>query len=201
MALNAETLFLISKKVYDNSMFRKSFYLSFLFSCTVSCASQTYYCSYPQTSISAFDKIIELQNEAPKRIVYTNYFGDHKFIKSYDEENRIISVYEELNFREYNDGQSYLLLIMDFSSHSPLFRYGYGSHQSDESFQKAYSGQPLSTLNRSPEFIEYLPSKENPNYISLSFLRSEKYECEGPLNIFEQTLKKTLYVIISFMSG
>ena len=129
-----------------------------------------YYCYSNSDKMLWHDKIILIEGEQPKRSIRTAYEKkSRKLYKAYDEENKIISVYHDLPFKNYK------IIQLNLSSQPVSYSYGYGYHQNRESFEKGYlipfTTENISRFNKNPELIKYLPEKPEDKDISHAFFK------------------------------
>lgn len=189
-------------------------FLFLCFSSGIACGSdQSYHCKFPLSkhNLSSFDKMIRVySNDSGQRVLVTGYFGDKTFIKTIDLGDTIISIYEDRTTRKYNPSyelRSYQLFYVkqiDMSSEPVRFNYGYAYHDNIKYFEKLYrvlyTEQNFKAINRSPEIIQYLPAKEHADHISWAFWSGDPYPCEGPLNFFENRVKR-FFLFFHYLSG
>ena len=87
--------------------------------------------------------------------------------------------------------KNYRIIQLNLSSQPVSYSYGYGYHQTPESFEKSYqitfTEEALSRLNRNPELIKYLPKQPTDKNISHAFFK-KRLDCI-PLNLIEYRFK------------
>ena len=175
-------------------------------------SAQRYHCKFPGSDISAFDKMVEVYAvNSNKRTIFTDYFGERDPVNTHDEGNIIVTVYEDLNARKYNNSysyrsyQTYLLFKIDMSSSPVIFYYGYAYHDTVEGFERAYqmpyTEKNFNAVNRNPEILKYIPPKEHEQHMSFGFWRTERYDCGEPLNYFEYKIRKAITLLMAILSA
>ncbi len=187
--------------------FRSRYLLLGLFIINLSAvAKDRYYCDFPLNLSSIyFDRIIFISDTKSGRVVGidgTEFGGKaESVLKTYDEGDRIISVYER-DFPKISksEGRNFILFIFDLSNE--IFYRSYAYHMSPDRFKKAYHKSPeeyFVFVNRNPELIKYLPAIERPNQFAHVFIKT-KYPCY-PINYLEYIIKSSFILFSKILAG
>ena len=173
------------------------FFLIPLFFHLTACAEASkYYCYSNPNKMLWHDHIILITGKEPNRSIKPLYINKELY-KAYDEGNKIISIYYDHPFKNYR------IIQLDLSSQPVSYSYGYGYHQTQESFEKSYqipfTKSALAHFNKNPELIKYLPERPKDKDISHAFLK-RRYNCDA-LNPVEYSLKSSLLFLIKLGSA
>lgn len=156
-----------------------------------------YYCPHNNNKdMNGFDDIIVISGKKPNRLLTDAYKDSRRVLyQSYDEDNRITTVYKHVY------PNTYKILRLNLSS-PPVFLYGSGYHSTHKKFEKSYglpfSRKALALFNKNPELIKYLPQRPDDQEISFSFFKF-KQNCHS-MGIIEFYIRYVLLYIIKIMS-
>ncbi len=162
-----------------------------------------YYCSmYHKDKISAFDQIVDVVKIPEGRKIFTGYYGVLEFIKTYDEDNKITTVYKD-RFSSPHETDAMFFRIFQLDLSSNFLTYSLGYYMTEKDFQTSYqvplTKYEFSKINRNPELLRYLPEQSNPDHITFAFSKNSM-QCES-MNYLEYIYKSFFLFFISILSA
>ena len=182
---------------------RKFWYLYLLF-CLVAfpaCGANYYYCYHNKSiGMSAFDRPFVLTPSSSGRVIKQS-FESYKFVRTFDEKERVTTVFER-NSNHYKNRNQRHFYLYHFDLKNKTFRISSGYYLRPENFYKDYH-QPYTVenaraINRNPDLARYLPQKDS-RQISLTYYKPTIYECDS-LTFLEYKIKFSGFMILSVLS-
>ncbi len=173
--------------------------------CTACGANNDYYfCEFYIPDVPAdqtaagFDKIITIDNHDSKRTLLLQW-KTKPLLNNADENQTLISVYQDSEYKNFHSFRVYRFNTSENNLYTSL-----AVHISTEEFKRANQSPPtkekINELNTDPEALQYVPEKENPNWIVYAFPRDDYHKCV-PISYTGRLFRSFFMIIEAILIG